>query len=89
LVTASDWTQSAPQTLRRIRVPVQVGRESLKSDKQTETQGSVDLNVISQSKHQIYITEGDKEVKRYIKGIQDTLKLSGTKQNAYKKTSRN
>ena len=42
---------------------IQVGKESVLSDYQTLTQGSVDLNVISQSEHQTYITEGDKEVK--------------------------
>ena len=42
---------------------IQVGKESVLSDYQTLTQGSVDLNVISQSEHQTYITEGDKKVK--------------------------
>ena len=42
---------------------IQVGKESVSSVNQTRTQGSVDLNVISQSEHQTYITEGDKEVK--------------------------
>ena len=41
---------------------IQVGKESVLSDYQTLTQGSVDLNVISQSEHQTYITEENKEV---------------------------
>jgi hypothetical protein len=42
---------------------VQMNKESGKSDKQIRTQESVDLNIISQSEDQIYIIEGDKEVK--------------------------
>ena len=42
---------------------IQVGKESVLSDYQTLTQGSVDLNVISQSEHQTYITEENKEVR--------------------------
>ena len=41
---------------------IQVGKESVLSDYQTLTQGSVDLNVISQSEHQTYNTEENKEV---------------------------
>jgi hypothetical protein len=33
------------------------------------------LNVISQSEHQTYITEENKEVRRYIKVIKGTLRL--------------
>ena len=43
-------------------IGIQVGKESVLSDYQTLTQGSVDLNVISQSEHQTYITEENKEV---------------------------
>ena len=42
---------------------IQVGKESVLSDYQTLTQGSVDLNVISQSEHQTYNTEENKEVR--------------------------
>jgi hypothetical protein len=57
-------------------------------DKQTRTQGSVDLNGISQRKHQTYIIGENKEVRWHIS--QGTLKLSDTKQrNAYIKTDRN
>ena len=42
---------------------IQVGKESVLSVNQTRTQGSVDLNVISQSEHQTYITEENKEVR--------------------------
>ena len=48
------------------------------------------LNVISQSEHQTYITEENKEVRWHIS--QGTLKSSDTQQeqqNAYKKTVRN
>ena len=41
---------------------IQVGKESVLSDYQTLTQGSVDLNVISQSEHQTCNTEENKEV---------------------------
>ena len=41
---------------------IQVGKESVLSDYQTLTQGSVDLNVISQSEHQTYNAEENKEV---------------------------
>ena len=41
---------------------IQVGKESVLSDYQTLTQGNVDLNVISQSEHQTYNTEENKEV---------------------------
>ena len=44
-------------------IGIQVGKESVLSDYQTLTQGSVDLNVISQSEHQTYITEENKEVR--------------------------
>ena len=50
---------------------IQVSKDSAKSDKQMRTQGSVDLNVISQRKHQTYITEKNKEVRQHIKVIQD------------------
>ena len=42
---------------------IQVGKESVLSDYQTLTQGSVDLNVSSQSEHQPYNTEEKKEVR--------------------------
>ena len=42
---------------------IQVGKESVSSVNQTRTQGSVDLNVISQSEHQPYNTEEKKEVR--------------------------
>ena len=48
---------------------IQVGKESVLSDYQTLTQGSVDLNVISQSEHQTYITEGDRK-------LSDTIRSS-------------
>jgi hypothetical protein len=35
----------------------QAGKELVKIDKQMRTQGSVDLNVFSQSEHQTYNTE--------------------------------
>ena len=44
-------------------IGIQVGKESVLSDYQTLTQGSVDLNVISQSEHQTYNTEEKKEVR--------------------------
>ena len=44
-------------------IGIQVGKESVLSDYQTLTQGSVDLNVISQRKHQTYDTEENKEVR--------------------------
>ena len=40
---------------------IQVGKESVSSVNQTRTQGSVDLNVISQSEHQTYNTEEKQE----------------------------
>jgi hypothetical protein len=43
------------------------------------------MNVVSQSEHQAYITEGNKEVKWYIKVIQGTLKLSD-QNDSYNKT---
>ena len=42
-------------------IGIQVGKESVLSDYQTLTQGSVDLNVISQSEHQTYNTEEKQE----------------------------
>ena len=42
---------------------IQVGKESVSSVNQTRTQGSVDLNVSSQSEHQPYNTEEKKEVR--------------------------
>jgi hypothetical protein len=54
-----------------------VGKESVESDKQTQTPGSVDLNVISQSKHQTYNTEEIKEVMCHIS--QGTLRLPDAK----------
>ena len=44
-------------------IGIQVGKESVLSDYQTLTQGSVDLNVSSQSEHQPYNTEEKKEVR--------------------------
>ena len=43
-------------------IGIQVGKESVLSDYQTLTQGSVDLNVISQSEHQTCNTKENKEV---------------------------
>jgi hypothetical protein len=40
----------------------QVGKE-LGADKQTRTEGSIDLNGISQSEHQTYYREENKEVR--------------------------
>jgi hypothetical protein len=42
---------------------IQVSKESVSSVNQTRTQGSVDLNVSSQSEHQPYNTEEKKEVR--------------------------
>jgi hypothetical protein len=42
---------------------IQVGKESVSSVNQTRTQGSVDLNVSSQSEHHPYNTEENKEVR--------------------------
>ena len=44
-------------------IGIQVGKESVSSVNQTRTQGSVDLNVSSQSEHQPYNTEEKKEVR--------------------------
>jgi hypothetical protein len=53
----------APSTYGRIRVPVPRWSRSRQGDKQMSTQGSVDMNVISQSEYQTYITEENKEVR--------------------------
>jgi hypothetical protein len=53
-----------PSILGRIRVLVQVGRESVKSDKQSRAQGSIvsECNLSKLASH-LYITEENKEVK--------------------------
>ena len=68
---------------------IQVGKESVLSDYQTLTQGSVDLNVISQSEHQTYITEENKEVRWYIKVIRCIMTRYTKRKNAYIKADRN
>jgi hypothetical protein len=62
--TATDWTQLVPQPHGRIRVLVLRWTRSQQGDKQARTLDRVlDLSVISQSEHQTYITEENKEVK--------------------------
>ena len=58
------WTGLSLSTHGRIRVPVLRYARSLWDDKQTQTPERVlNLSVISQSEHQAYITEENKEVK--------------------------
>jgi hypothetical protein len=66
------------------------GEQEVGKEWQTDidTERVLYLNVMSQSEHQTYITEENKEVKWHIS--QGTLKLSDIKQrNAYIKTGRN
>jgi hypothetical protein len=60
-LTAMDWTQSAPQPTGESGS--WYSARSWWGYKQMRTQGSVDLNVISQSEYQTYITEENKEVR--------------------------
>ena len=76
----SWWIRVTHTELRRSLNPwenqdfsIQVGKESVLSVNQTRTQGSVDLNVSSQSEHQPYNTEEKKEVRWHI--TQGTLRL--------------
>ena len=59
---AMGWLSQSPSTRGRNQgSSTQVGKEV--SDKQTQTQESIDLNVISQNEYQTYITEENKEVR--------------------------
>ena len=63
LLLAMDWTPLAPQPVGNQGPGIQVSKESVSSVNQTRTQGSVDLNVSSQSEHQTFNTEENKEVR--------------------------
>jgi hypothetical protein len=73
VVCCSGLYSVGPSTHERIRVPVPRWARSWRSSKQMRTQGSVDLNVISQREHQTYITEENREVRWHIS--QGTLRL--------------
>jgi hypothetical protein len=59
----ADWTQLVLQLAGNQDFGIQVTPRSQWDDKQMQTQGSVDLNVISQSEHQTYSAEENKEVR--------------------------
>ena len=70
LASASDWTQLVLQPVGECRW----------GDKQTQTpERLLDLSVFFQSEHQTYTTDESKEVNRYIKSIQGTLRLPDAK----------
>jgi hypothetical protein len=58
-----SWTQLVPQPAREIRVSVLKWARSWWVINKHGHKGMLYLNVISQSEHQIYITEVKKEVK--------------------------
>ena len=91
-----DWTQSVPQPLGRIRVPVLRYARNPRGDKQTGTPERVlDLSVVSQSEHQTLIQMKTKKLcdtlshPSYIK-VNICKMTHFTKQrNAYIKGNRN
>jgi hypothetical protein len=52
-----------PQSVEEVRVPVLTWKRSRQVTNRHKYRGVLDLNVISQSKHQNYITEENKEVR--------------------------
>ena len=63
MVGATGWTQSVLQPKGEIRVPVLRWARSQQVTNRHEHKRVLNLNVISQSKHQTYITEENKEVR--------------------------
>jgi hypothetical protein len=78
-----------PQSTGEIRVPVLRWARSRRVTNRHKHKGVLDLNVIFQSEHQTYITEENKEVRRYIEVTRCIMTLYTKQRNTYIKASRN
>ena len=61
--SATDWTQSAPQPEGESGSWYSGGQEVGRMTNNTDTERVLYLNVISQSEHQTYKTEENKEIR--------------------------